>query len=218
MPPAVGAAPSQGLNKWSRPVASPSTSKPSEISVHSAESQPSIVAPAVRAAFPQGLNNWARPVAPPSKSKPSETSILNSNSPLSITPLPTRKVSHPKNKLTSLSPDSDHANSSPTLPEARAIGASLQRRNNWARPVAPPSSRPSLCPRTPNPAPASSWASCSTCMRAPTRPTRFPAGPAPFPRSSCFRYRPSPHPAANHVLQKPGHWHQDQAQTARNSR
>ena len=139
MPPAVGAAPSQGLNKWSRPVASPSTSKPSEISVHSAESQPSIVAPAVRAAFPQGLNNWARPVAPPSKSKPSETSILNSNSPLSITPLPTRKVSHPKNKLTSLSPDSDHANSSPTLPEARAIGASLQRRNNWARPVAPPS-------------------------------------------------------------------------------
>ena len=144
MPPAVGAAPSQGLNKWSRPVASPSTSKPSEISVHSAESQPSIVAPAVRAAFPQGLNNWAQPVAPPSKSKPSETSILNSNSPLSITPLPTRKVSHPKNKLTSLSPDSDHANSSPTLPEARAIGASLQRRNNWARPVAPPSkSKPS---------------------------------------------------------------------------
>ena len=133
MPPAVRAAPSQGLNKWSRPAA-PST----RISVQSSESRPSLVPPAVRA--PQRLNKWARTVAPPSNSKPSEVSILNSESQLSIAPLPTLKVSHPKKKPTSLSPGTDHANSSPTLlkdPHRTISAAPPQRLNKWSRPAAP---------------------------------------------------------------------------------
>ena len=141
VPPTVRAAPPQGLDKWARPVALPSTSKPSEISVHNSESQPSIIPPAVRAAPPQGLNKWARPVAPPSNSKPSEVPTLNPDSQPSVAPLAAQKVSQPKNKPILSSPDSDHANTSPTLLEDphTAIGAvPPQRLNKWSRPAAPP--------------------------------------------------------------------------------
>ena len=100
---------------------------------------------------PEMLKKWSRPVAPPSDSVPSQTSVPNSNSQPSIAPIAAQKVSQPINnapQLTSLSPDSDHANSSPTLVEYphRAIRATPpEMLKKWSRPVAPPSdSVPSL--------------------------------------------------------------------------
>ena len=133
----VGTVPPERLNKWSRPVA-PSTSKPSEISVHNSESRPSMVPPAVRAAPPQGLNKWARTVTLPSNSKPSETPTLNPDSQPSVAPLAAQKVLQ-----STSSPDSGHANSPTTLLEDphSAIGAvPPQKLDKWSRPAAPSNS------------------------------------------------------------------------------
>ena len=140
--------PPESLKKWARPVAPPSNSKPSEISVLNSDLQSSIVPPAGRAALPpERLNKWSRPVAPPFNSKPPEISVLNSDSQPSIAPFATQKDSRSKNDAsqpTSLSPGSDHANSSFTLAEDphKAIGGAApppERLKKWSRPAALPS-------------------------------------------------------------------------------
>ena len=97
--------------------------------------------PTSRAApSPEALKKWSRPVALPSNSLPSQLSVPNSNSQPSIAPLADQKVSHPS-QPTSLSSDSDPANSSPTVEYPhRVIGAGppLETLKKWSRPVAPP--------------------------------------------------------------------------------
>ena len=172
---AIGAAPPpETLKKWSRPVAPPSNSIQSQVSALNSNSQPSTMplaaqkvshsttmrpdsdsSPALAktpaknlhraigtAPLPETLKKWSRPVAVPSDSKLSET-VLNSESQPSIAPLAAQKVSQP----TQSSPDSNHANSSPTLAETpaenshRAIGTAPppETLKKWSQPVTPPS-------------------------------------------------------------------------------
>ena len=158
---AIGAAPPlERLKKWSRPVAPPSNIKLSEISALKSDPRPSIVPLAAQkfknnasqptswspdshhvnssptlaetpaehpsrvALPPETLKKWSQPVL---------SSILNSDSRPSIASLAAQKVSQPKNELISLSLNSEHTNSLPTLAETSA------EHPNTAIHAAPPS-------------------------------------------------------------------------------
>jgi hypothetical protein len=127
---ARAAPPPEALKKWSRPVALPSNSKP--------DPQPS--SRAIDAAPPpEFLKKWSRPVALLSNSKLFEIPVLDSVSQPSRAHLAAQNVSQP----TSLPPNSDHANSSPTLAETPAEHPSRAIRTvpppetlkKWSRPV-----------------------------------------------------------------------------------
>jgi hypothetical protein len=127
--------------KVSQPATLPPDSKHAKFLPSLAEIPAEHPSRTIRTASPETLKKWSQPVVPPSNSILSQkTFALNSNSQSSMVPLAAQKVPHP-------SPDSDHANSSPTLAEtpaeysSRAIGAAPppETLKKWSRPVAPPS-------------------------------------------------------------------------------